>query len=289
MLHSTQESASTPLVPGVNGLPKVVLAGPDGSQAEIYLHGAHLTSWIPAGGEERLFLSRASDFRPQTAIRGGVPVIFPQFSGLGPLPKHGFGRKLEWEFIYAESSEASAMAIFRLSDNEATHRIWPHAFTATLAVTLGARQLSMTLAVENSGADAFDFTAALHTYLRVSDIRQVILKGLEGHAYIDSANADRKGVQPENELAFSAEVDRLYPSSPDKLALVEPDRQLEIRSEGFPDAVVWNPWIEKGAALTDLEPEGYRRMLCVEAAAAGQPVSLLPSASWSETQQLVAK
>jgi hypothetical protein len=34
---------------GAGNLPKVLLVARDGARAEICLHGAHLTSWIPAG------------------------------------------------------------------------------------------------------------------------------------------------------------------------------------------------------------------------------------------------
>src|SRR5436305_1852990 len=87
------------VVAGEGGLPKLILVAPDGARAEIYLHGAHVTSWIPAGDGERLFLSASSAFRPGAAIRGGVPVVFPQFSDRGPLPKHGFARTSEWELV----------------------------------------------------------------------------------------------------------------------------------------------------------------------------------------------
>ena len=63
----------------------------------VYLHGAHVTSWKPARDhDERLFLSERSEFRAGTAIRGGIPVIFPQFAAEGPLPRHGFARTSEW-------------------------------------------------------------------------------------------------------------------------------------------------------------------------------------------------
>src|SRR5512135_835144 len=107
---------TSPLIPGVNGLPKVVLANPDGSRAEVYVHGAHVTSWRPVGDEERLYLSPASEFRDGVAIRGGVPVVFPQFSNCGPLPKHGFARNVAWDLI----GVSDGLARFQLRDSDAT-------------------------------------------------------------------------------------------------------------------------------------------------------------------------
>src|SRR3954463_4746369 len=63
--------------------------------AHLYLHGAHVTHFQPTGTSPALFLSEASKFSKEKAIRGGVPVIFPWF---GPnaensaLPMHGFAR-----------------------------------------------------------------------------------------------------------------------------------------------------------------------------------------------------
>ena len=64
---------------------------------------------------------------------------------------------------------------------------------------------------------------------------------------------------------------------------------LEIAMEGFPDAVVWNPWAERAAALPDLPDDGYRCMLCVEAAAIDRPVRLDAGATWSGRQVLTAR
>jgi len=281
-----QDTSFAAIVPGMNGLPKVILAGPQGARAEIYLHGAHLTSWIPAGGEERIFLSRASEFSPAAAIRGGVPVIFPQFSGLGPLPKHGFARKMDWEYVNAGLRGADAHAEFLLVDTQSTRSLWPHPFSARLAVTLGAQELEIALSIENNSSEPFAFTAALHTYLAVADVRRSVIEGLEGKSYIDSAGGNVEKVQSERYLAFDEEVDRLYRNVSGRLTLKEEGPRLAIQAQGFADVVVWNPWVEKGAALVDLEPEGYRRMLCVEAAAASSPVTVPPAGRWSGAQSL---
>ena len=76
-----------PVVAGAGGQPKVVLSTADAT-AEVYLHGATLTSW-KVGGEELIFVSPKAVFEPPKAIRGGVPVCFPQFGMLGPLKVRG--------------------------------------------------------------------------------------------------------------------------------------------------------------------------------------------------------
>src|SRR6478735_9573563 len=103
---------------GLGGLPGIRLYGPGGAQATILRHGAHVTSWATADGRERLFLSERAVLAPGKAIRGGVPIVFPQFSGRGTLPKHGFARVLPWEFAGAErQDDGRACAEFLLVDD----------------------------------------------------------------------------------------------------------------------------------------------------------------------------
>src|SRR5580698_3974847 len=82
------------IVAGNGGLPKVQITSPAAS-VEIYLHGAQLTSWRPAGSEEVIFLSEHSRWEDGRAIRGGIPVCFPWFRAKADDPKapaHGFVR-----------------------------------------------------------------------------------------------------------------------------------------------------------------------------------------------------
>src|SRR3954462_5540325 len=81
---------------------------PSGSVATVQLHGAHVTRWRTAAGDDSLFLSRAARFAPGEAIRGGIPVVFPQFAERGPLPKHGFARTALWRLTSDGAAEAAA-------------------------------------------------------------------------------------------------------------------------------------------------------------------------------------
>src|SRR5689334_20182792 len=158
---------------------KFAVGASDGACVELYTHGAHVTSWKPASGEERLYLSTRSAFAPDTAIRGGVPIIFPQFSSMGPLPKHGFARVSEWELVRAgRTSAGKGEAQLRLTSTERTRAIWDHAFEASFVVTVDGMSLVLSLSVLNEDPDPFEFTAALHTYLLVDDVRSTVVRGL---------------------------------------------------------------------------------------------------------------
>ncbi len=280
---------------GAGDLPKLTLVAPDGARAEIYLHGAHVTSWVPRGGQERLFLSRKSQFSSGAPIRGGVPVAFPQFGGLGPLPLHGLVRLMPWEFVNAKAAGKRASAIFRVADTEESRRLWPHPFLAELTVSIGgskapgsAGELAVTLAVTNTGAEPFTLTTTLHTYLAVADIAATHVDGLVGLRYRDAAAGGVEVDEVSPRIDFPGEVNRIYFDAPAEARLVEAGRTTVIRKAGFPDAVVWNPAAAKCATMSDLEPDDYRRFVCVEAAAVGAPVRLAPGARWEGTQTLVA-
>lgn len=277
----TRESGTSPLVS---------LQAADGARADVRHDGAHVTSWRPApDARERLFLSARTALREGVAIRGGIPVVFPQFAAEGPLPRHGFARTMRWTLEGEErASDGDAIAQFTLRDSEATRAIWPVAFLATVTVRVGGRRLSVSLEVENAGDQALYFTAALHSYLAVENVADVLLEGLHGQRYRVSGSPGTLVMDDAETLRIEGEIDRVYVDVPCALRLREPTRTLTIGAAGFPDVVVWNPGAARAAALADMEPEGERRMLCVEAAAVQVPVCVDPGARWRGEQQLTA-
>lgn len=273
-----------------------------GGQAAVAAQGAQVVSWIDPQGRERLYLS------PQTlslawaddkdtavagpAIRGGVPVCFPQFSDRGPLIKHGFARTRLWNVdACPESSpnEAGGMSAARFSfaDDDATRQQWPHQFDAQLLAEVGSGRLRIRFQVRNTGDAPFAFTLALHTYLRVADIREVSLLGLQGVNFEDATNGMKIAVQQQEPLRIANEIDRVYLNPPRKIALHEGERcSLLIEQEGFVDTVVWNPGPDKAKALSDFPDDDWLHMLCVEAACAANPVCLQPGETWEGSQIL---
>ena len=279
------------LVDGDGGLQKLMLVAGDGARAEVYLHGAHVTSWIPAGEQtDRLFVSGRSNFRADAPIRGGIPVCFPQFASQGPLPAHGFARVSRWDMVDAHRTDAgAARAILRLRDTAATRALWPHAFVAELCVTVTGRMFDVLLSIENSGDAPFSFTGALHTYLRVADVGDVAVRGLQGARYYDKVEKRDNELEIAPELRVDRPLDRIYYTAPENLAMFERDHGVAIRASGFADTVVWNPGEAGGAGIADLEAGGYARMVCVEAAAARRPISVAAGEFWRGGQMLAAR
>ena len=265
------------------GQPALRATGPDESTLTVALHGAQVLSWTAGDGVERLYLSPSAVFDGNTAIRGGVPVCCPQFNQRGMLPKHGFMRNLPWKH---EASDAPDTLRLTLRDTEATRKLWPHAFEARLEATLSRGQLRTALTLVNLDRAPWTFAAALHTYLRVDDIANVRLEGLQGANRWDSLRDDRH-VETAAALHFDAEFDSVYAAPAQALRLVQPGGKLEIsQSASCSETVVWNPGAVLGAKLADMPADGFRHMLCVEAARIDEPVLLAPGAQWQGWQQL---
>lgn len=275
-----------------HGQPALQLKAGDGATACVLLHGAHLVSWVPAGGEEQLYLSPRAVFDGRQAVRGGVPVVFPQFNQRGPLPRHGFARNLPWRALSLEQGTDDALAVLRLVDDEATRALWPASFVAELSLRIHGDRLDIELAVEHREPDeagppvqALSFTAALHTYLRVADAASSRLSGLQRLRYEDCVRRSEQ-VDMAAQLAMEGEVDRVYFDVARPLQLQDGARRVEIAAQGFADVVVWNPGAEACARIGDMPPEGWREMVCVEAAAIGTPVHLPAGECWIGRQTL---
>ena len=258
----------------------------EGASVIVSRFGAQVLSWIPADGRERLFLSERANYDGKSAIRGGVPICFPQFSGLGSLPKHGFVRTRTWQ-LEGVDGDGKAIAFTCGSDTQ-THAIWGHEFEVRLTLELSISTLAMRLSVRNTGQSVFTFTGALHTYFLVSSIDDVVLTGLKGCEYRDAAGGNVICQEQQDVVRFGPEIDRVYHDVPGRVLLRDTLGELAIASGGFADTVVWNPGPALCAQMTDMAPNGYRQMVCVEAAAARVPVQVLPGCTWSGHQTLSA-
>jgi len=269
---------------GAGGLERVRVTGAR-ADAEVYLQGAHVTRWQPrSAAAPVLFLSARAAYAPGKAIRGGVPLIFPWF---GPhatdrtKPMHGFARARSWRLVRAEPAPDGTVGLeLELDDDEATRAVWSHAFRARYRVTIGDA-LGLTLEIVNASRAPFTFEAALHTYLTVGDVRAVAITGLDDTAYIDKVDAmtrKRHGAEP---LRLTGETDRVFLGTRTRCVVHDRalGRRLAVDKTGSASTVVWNPWSAKAAEIADLEPEDWRRMVCVETAnAADDAVTLAPGA-----------
>ena len=251
--------------PGAGGLDVVRVTGPQAT-ALIYLQGAHVTSWAPAG-HDVLWMSRASTFRAGSPIRGGIPICFPWF-GARPAdptaPAHGFARLRTWELVAADEVDEAVVVTLRLRDDESTRTsAWPHPFEALYTVTVGST-LRVSLEVTSAAVADVTFEEAFHTYLAVEDVRGAEVTGLEGVPFVDRLAGP---VAAENQsVRFAAETDRIYGGTRAPVTVHQhgSGRSVTISKEGSDATVVWNPWIAKAQAMQDFGDDEWTGMVCVE-------------------------
>jgi len=267
--------------------PDFILTARDGGSAHIAQHGGHVTRWRTADGIERLYLSPLPR-EPGQAIRGGIPVVFPQFANRGPLAQHGFARTLGWTLGEAEQlADGRARLIATLTDSQATRSLWPHPFRLELAVTVGAAALDVDMLVRNTGGAAFEFCCALHTYFATHS-EAARIDGLQRRPYVDNNDGTPGLDDDDGPLVVDRATGRFYFGAADPLTLQDRGARVAIRQDGFRDVVVWNPGAHPPAPLHGLPPEGYRHFVCVEAAVIEHPIVLAAGASWQGGQHLNA-
>ncbi|AXS79654.1 D-hexose-6-phosphate mutarotase [Dechloromonas sp. HYN0024] len=269
-----------------HGIEALRLIGPRGATAIISKLGAQVLSWVPPDGKERLFLSDNAVFDGSVAIRGGIPVCFPQFGQLGDLPRHGLVRTCQWSVNSQRAGDDFALVTMETSSDEATLTLWPHAFHAELALMVEADRIDMELCITNTGGSPLSFTGALHTYLRVPQVEEAVLEGLHGLEYRDALDDNRVVREAHEELTIDREVDRVYLNAKRPQLLHAGKQSLAMQNQGFPDVVVWNPFVDRCAEMKDMPANGWRHMLCVEAAAT-RPITLPAGEEWYGRQTLV--
>lgn len=253
---------------------RVTLRNAAGDAAVIGLYGGQLLSWRTAHHGEQLYLSPWPT-APGKPVRGGVPVCFPQFAERGPLPKHGYARTSVWALARASAQpEPVASAVLRLAP------------ALELEVRLGDGWIELYLRATNTDRAPLTFTAALHTYFAVPDVRQASVHGLQSTGYEDALDGFALKREQAAAVTFDGELDRVYHAVPGPLELLAPGApRRRIAQEGFTDVVVWNPGPEKAARLGDMPPQDWARMVCVEAGAIAAPITLQAGDRWVGMQR----
>lgn len=250
--------------------------------------GAHLLSWSTRG-VQRLYLSELTPCGSPGAIRGGVPVLFPQFGTFGAMGKHGFARTSEWQRISPPvdpPGHRRARLSFELQDTPQTRELWPHSFHARLDVSASAEDLEMVLTIVNRGTGLARFTAGLHTYLAVRD-PEATISGMAGcHAWDGASTSAPRFTRRLPDVLRALEGQDLVVHGVEAPVVLH-DAELgtvSVTASGFPNRVVWNPG--PGHALADLPPGDEARFVCIEPAAV-IPIILPGGGTWEGRQHLV--
>lgn len=282
-------------------IPTVTLEHNSGkAKVVVSLLGATIMEWR-IFNTDMLFLSSNYVRDGSRPIRGGMPLVFPQF-GPGKMPQHGFARTEMWEHVenFIDMESGDTIGTFRLVANERTKAMWPYDFELRFNIRLGLSKLQTELVVKNTGTEAFSFDALFHTYFRVDSIKNARVEGLLNIPYIDKVAKGAAKIQRAPTLAFDGqEVDRVYhrggqldksgrPRTSEMLYVGDSgNAEVAIAATGLDDVVVWNPGKAKSDALPDMEPDGYDKFVCVELGQVRDKPTLGAGQTWRGVQAFV--
>jgi glucose-6-phosphate 1-epimerase len=262
----------------------------EAARASICLLGATIMDYQPKGAQPVLWTSPNSEYKVGAPIRGGIPVCWPWF---GPhptdpsLPAHGFVRTRLWRVAQAvdETPRRSVVELV-CEDDEATRQMWPHAFSLSLRVTVGA-ELSAALISTNRGSSEFPFSTALHTYFAISDISSIAIDGLDNVPFLSKVHDYARFVEP-GTLHITQREDRVYLDTTSTCTIHDPawNRQIVVEKEGSHTTVVWNAGEKISAEMADLGAGMYRQYVCVETVIGPQEHKVLPA---GETHAMIAR
>lgn len=289
-IASQHNTPHAQIVAGNGELAKVVIAHPL-CTGEIYLHGAHVTHWQPQGAEAVLWMSPNSNFAAGKAIRGGVPICFPWF---GPKPSdpnapaHGFVRNRAWKLIKI-TDDATGVSVHLQTQSDATTRQqWPTDFVADYHVHFG-RTLTLRLSATNAGQQPATLTEALHTYFKVSDVRNIGVSGLADVDYISKVEGGNRKTQQAPVITFAGETDRVYVNTTSTCTIRDEQlgRQIVIDKRGSQSTVVWNPFPKRAGELADIGESNYPGFACIETANALENEVTLAPGETHEIAQIV--
>lgn len=281
-------------VPGVtfdeaNGLVRIHIDTPEAT-ATLYLQGAHLTAWQPAGFEPAILLSHKSDFAPGKPIRGGIPIAFPWFATDSkkdrldghPGPTHGFARIQDWTLESVKRADRVTALVFTLGATAISRSMGFDHFLLTLEFHIGT-QLEVSLTVANQADQPLRFEEALHTYYEVADIHEVTVSGLEPTPFIDKTDNFQLKPAAHQPIRFTKTEDRIYNNTEATCVIsdIAGRRRFTVSKSGSHSTIVWNAGME----LPDLGPWDWHEYVAVETANVGEnAITLAPGAS--STMQL---
>jgi D-hexose-6-phosphate mutarotase len=253
--------------------------------AEMYLHGAHLTHFQKKGEPPLLFMSQLSCFNEGTSIRGGIPIIFPWFGPREGQSAHGFARIQTWDLREVSQLNTGEVSIRLSLPDSPSAALFPK-FTADYQVTVG-KTLTARLTIANNSEDKdFTFENCLHTYFHVGDIGAISITGLKNADYLDKTDNFARKTECAEHIKISRETDRIYLDTTAAVEIHDSKlgRRIHIEKSGSLSTVVWNPWVDKSQEMPDFGGDEFQRMVCVESGNVADNRLTLPAGKSSTLQ-----
>jgi len=288
--HHELEQMVLPLSPEPLGNSIIELRHSSGGTCKVSTYAAHLLSWCPSPFNEQIFLGEMAEVgKPGLAIRGGVPICWPQFGNFENAQDsckltHGFVRNLhgaKWALL--RQSKDSVSLVFR-SDDE-TRKIWAKDFEFIYTVSLGFGSVRMEMEVCNNNSSPLEFTGALHSYWRCSSSEACVVEGLKGFKFDTGIGSSFRGDAVAEgssvPIGDKKQTQLYFADAGDAVTLIEHGRRrLRLTKSNLPDWIVWNNGAENGSNIKDLKDGEYKKYVCVEPGFASRPIRVAPGASW---------
>lgn len=271
-----------------NQLLKLIITNPF-CDAEIYLHGAHLTHFQPKGEDALIFDAKESKITPPHSVHAGIPICWPWF---GPhpsdesKPQHGFARDLAWEIRSTKTLPAQETEIvLSLQDSAFSHELFDFSFSLELTFILGS-SCTLSLKTLNSDQKSFTVTQALHSYFAISDVSKIEIRGVEGTPFIDYTDKKKEKVET-TPLHIDKETNRVYLPTKESCYIYDSghSRKIVVEKEGSNSTTIWNPWSDQ--KIHDLPDDKYRHFVCIESTnALSDSITLKPGETHTITQKI---
>jgi len=253
-----------PLLIVENSLAKLVLSP----------HGAHVISFIPADGDDLLWMSPQCVMTQGQPIRGGIPLCLPWFGpGVDGRPQHGYGRINDWE-LENVTAEADGSTSLVLTQPYTTGDLpTPGGFDFRLEINVG-KALGMDLSATNRTSEEQKFELAYHTYFNVGDVRKTTVEGLDGVVSINGRDDNRRATQ-QGAVSVEPPVQMVYLDVPQTQWVRSPAGDCCIDGDSQA-ALIWNPGTDD-ADVPDIGAGNHKGFICVERMdAREQAVTLAP-------------
>lgn len=269
------QHASVSIKERATDYPTLLIDNAAGS-AEIALHGAHVMRFKPTDALDALWLSKTAVYKKGKAIRGGIPICWPWFGDHptnSSLPAHGFVRNRFWHLdAIEEPSDSETRLTFSTQQDTASLALWPFHFNLELSVTVSS-ELTVELKMRNTDTRTMRCGGALHSYFSVGDIDKTYIESVKGLSYLDKPSGFTLN-QQEATLVFQGEVDRVFTNIVDGCEITDScqQRTIHVDKSGSETTVIWNPWADIAASMSDMPDDGYKHFVCVEPANAFEDV-----------------
>ncbi|ANE45496.1 aldose epimerase [Paenibacillus swuensis] len=211
--------------------------------------GGIIIGW-GAGGEELLYLDRATYEDPVANIRGGNPILFPisgqlenkryEWDGVTyPMANHGFARNMAWEVVATGTDDGAWMTI-KLVSNEMTRESYPFDFEIVYTYRLRDGVLAIEQEYRNLSEAPMPFYAGFHPYFAADG--KDLAYDTDARTYLDYNDGEVKSYTGSLDLTPMVESAAFLDAQRYEIGF-EPSAGRSIRleySDDFKYVVLWS-------------------------------------------------